>query len=73
MNNSQTTKISEILLRWLISFGATILLSISSTYAGASSLKTLSYALDNDVLVPSSSAQYYNVGLSAFYLRENAN
>lgn len=73
MNDLGTTGMSEIFVRWFISIGAAILLSISSTYSSASSPKTLSFVLDNDILVPNSRDQDYTGGLSVSYVSEDTN
>ncbi len=54
--------------KWLISIGSALIVSFSSSYVNASSPKTISFVLDNDILVPSSRDQDYAGGLNVSYL-----
>lgn len=49
-------------LRWLISILATLIISIVSSHVNASSVTTISFVLDNDILRPEAREQDYTGG-----------
>ena len=60
-------------MRWATSIMAAIMLSNIATLVHAEGPQTLSFVLDNDILVPSSRDQDYTGGLNVSYVAEQAN
>jgi hypothetical protein len=73
MNHSRKYEYRFFILRWLISISSALMISIVSSHVNASSAKTISFVLDNDILVPGSRDQDYTGGLNISYTSEDIN
>lgn len=71
MNMINLRRMAHFALRWSASVIAAIVLSNIATLAHAASPKTISFVLDNDILVPSSRDQDYTGGLNLNYVAED--
>lgn len=69
----QLNKLLSFVIRWSISVFSALVISMTTSYANASSLKTLSFVVDNDILVPSSRDQDYTGGFNLSYVSDDAN
>ena len=67
MRNTQNYKYSAFILRWFISICSALIISAVSSQSYASSAKTISFVLDNDILVPGSRDQDYTGGINLSY------